>query len=67
VDDDLQEHRGTVELVDFETGGSHVIIIGLPDIVWNFVVYQDDPSRKQWTILLLLSHSTVRPSGQVST
>jgi hypothetical protein len=34
VDDDLQEHRGTVELVVFETG-SH-IIIGLPDIARTF-------------------------------
>ena len=34
VDDDLQEHRGIVELVVFETG-SH-IIIGLPDIARIF-------------------------------
>ena len=36
VDDDLEEHRGTVELVVFELG-SH-IIIGLPDIACTFGV-----------------------------
>ena len=36
VDDDLEEHRGTVEVVVFELG-SH-IIFGLPDIARTFGV-----------------------------
>ena len=62
VDDDLEEHRGTVELVVFESG-SH-IIIGLPDIARTFGVLFIKMIRKAMDDPALLRHSKVRPSAQ---
>jgi hypothetical protein len=71
VDDDLQEHRGIVELVVFETG-SH-IIIGLPDIARIFGTLfikmiqkaMDNPaflqgSRRRQSAQAVINHSCFR-------
>jgi hypothetical protein len=63
VDDDLQEHRRTVELVVFETD-SH-IIIGLPDIARTFGTLFIKMIQKAMDIPPTpLRRSRARPSAQ---
>lgn len=62
VDDDLQEHRGIVELVVFETG-SH-IIIGFPDIARIFGTLFIKMIQKAMDNPALLQGSRRRQSAQ---
>ena len=62
VDDDLQEHRRTVELVVFETD-SH-IIIGLPDIARTFGTLFIKMIQKAMDSPTPLRRSRARPSAQ---
>ena len=62
VDDDLEEHRGTVELVVFESG-SH-IIIGLPDIARTFGDLFIKMIRKAMKNPAMFRQSKLRPSAQ---
>jgi hypothetical protein len=62
VDDDLQEHRRTVELVVFETD-SH-IIIGLPDIARTFGTLFIKMIQKAMDSPTSLRRSRARPSAQ---
>ena len=57
-----QEHRGTVELIVFETG-SH-IIIGLPDISRAFGTLFIKMTQKAMDSPALLHRSNVPPSAQ---
>ena len=62
VNDDLEEHRGTVELVVFESG-SH-IIIGLPDIARTFGALFIKMVKKAMDNPAFFRHSEIKPSVQ---
>ena len=62
VNDDLEEHRGTVELVVFESG-SH-FIIGLPDIARTFGALFIKMVKKAMDNPAFFRHSEIKPSVQ---
>ena len=63
IDDDLEEHKGTVELVVFESG-SH-IIIGLPDIARTFGrLFIKMVEKAMSNPALLQHHVKTKPSAQ---